>query len=258
MIDFGFLNIIEEKTYIKDIPVIVLTPNNMDIDIGTIILYHGWSSSKETQRMRGFILSSAGYRVVIPDAIHHGERNALSDYSFDKGDELWASIFNSIDEWDILIDGLIEKYGVNKDKIGVIGNSMGGITAGGVYSRNKYIKALIVLNGSMAWENTNNLIKDEINITMTEKLKDIEAKIKEIDPIENTELLVNRPILLLHGDCDTTISIESQKMCFEHISPKYKDKEKINLIEYPGLNHLVTTNMIEDSIVFFNKYLKEQ
>ena len=56
MINFGFSNIIEEKIYIKNIPVIILTPKNEDNDIATIVLYHGWSSSKETQRMRGFIL----------------------------------------------------------------------------------------------------------------------------------------------------------------------------------------------------------
>lgn len=254
MVDFGFLNIIEEKIYIKDIPVIVLTPKDIN-NRGTIVLYHGWSSSKESQRMRGFILSSVGYRVAIPDAINHGERDPFSEYGLDKGDELWTTIFKNIEEWDILIDGLIEKYGVNKDNIGLIGNSMGGITASGIYTHNNYIKALVVLNGSMAWENSNNIIKDSINITMTEKLRGLEKQIEVIDPIKNIDLLVDRPIMILHGDSDVVVSVESERLFFNKISPKYKDKEKIKFIEYPDLNHLVTTNMMEDSILFFNKYL---
>ncbi len=254
MIDFGFFNIIEEKIYIKAIPVIVLTPKNIESK-GTIVLYHGWSSSKENQRMRGFILASVGYRVAIPDAISHGERNPLDGYGLDKGDELWATVFKNMEEWDRLIDGLVEKYGIDKNNIGIIGNSMGGITAGGIYTHNDYIKALVVLNGSMAWENSNEIVKDSINITMTEKLKGIESKIESVDPIKNTELLLDRPILLLHGDHDEVVSIESERLFFNQISPKYSDKEKIKLIEYPGLNHIVSTNMMEDSIMFFNKYL---
>lgn len=255
MIDFGFSNIIEEKIYIKEIPVIVLTPKGGDGDIGTIVLYHGWSSNKETQRMRGFILSSVGYRVIIPDAINHGERSPLDDYGFDRGYQLWTTIFKSIEEWDILINGLDKRYGINKEKIGVIGNSMGGITAGGIYADNDYIKALVVLNGSMAWKNTNTIIKESVDITMTEELKDIEARIEKIDPITNMDLLVNRPMLLLHGDSDSVLSIESQRKFFQAISPEYEDKEKIKLIEYPNLDHIVSTNMMEDSILFFNKYL---
>lgn len=252
---FGFLNVAEEKIYIEDIPVIVLTPNNGEADMGTIVLYHGWSSGKETQRIRGFILASVGYRVAIPDAINHGERNPFEDYGFERGDDLWTTVFNNMKEWNLLISGLDKKYGINRDKLGVIGNSMGGITAAGIYTQNEYIKALVVLNGSMAWKNTNDIIKDVVHIPMTEKLKRIESKIEEIDPIENTGKLIDRPILLLHGDSDEVVPVVSQRIFFEYINPKYKDQDKIKFIEYPGLNHLVTTNMMEDSIVFFNKYI---
>lgn len=256
MIDLGFYNISEEKIYIGDIPLIVLTPQGIDSDIETIVLYHGWSSMKETQRMRGFILASVGYRVVLPDAINHGERTPLSDYGLHNADKLWDTVFQSIEEWDTLLEGLEKKHGINTDKVGLIGNSMGGIIASGIYSRNNYIKSLVVLNGTMAWENSNKIIKEALNIEMTEELRIIEEKIKEIDPIKNTHLLVNRPILILHGDCDTTLSVESERLFYENINEKYSDKDKIKLVEYPGLNHAVTTNMMEDSIVFFNKYLK--
>ena len=49
MSEFSFLNIKEEKAYIKDIPIILMEPKDINRDIGTIVLYHGWSSSKETQ-----------------------------------------------------------------------------------------------------------------------------------------------------------------------------------------------------------------
>ena len=256
MREFGFLNVSEEKLYIEDIPVIVLTPINAKKDMATIVLYHGWSSNKESQRMRGFILASVGYRVVMPDAMHHGERDPFDSYGFERGYELWETVFKSIEEWETLISALDKKYGIATDKIGVIGNSMGGITASGIYTQNDYIKALVVLNGSMAWEHTNKTIRDLIDVAMTEESKYIEGKIAKIDPISNTDLILDRPILLLHGDSDEVVPVASQRRFFQYINPKYKDQDKIKFIEYPGLNHLVTTNMMEDSIVFFNKYIR--
>ncbi len=287
MSNFGFYNIIEEKTYIEDIPIIVLTPKGVDNDLATIVLYHGWSSSKETQRIRGFILSSVGYRVVIPDSINHGERDPFSHYGIDKGDELWVTALRSIDEWPILIRGLIKKYNINKDKIGVIGNSMGGIIASGIYTHNDYIKGLVVLNGTMAWENTNSivkgliknviedlrkneikneykdvikdLIKDAAKIPIVDKIdkiEEIENRVEIMDPIKNIDLLKSRPILLLHGDADEVVSIESQRLFYNTIMPKYDEKEKIKFVEYPGLNHIVSTKMMEEAIIFFNKYIK--
>lgn len=255
MSSFSFLNIKEEKAYVENIPIIILTPEKVDGDLSTIVLYHGWSSSKETQRIRGFMLASIGYRVVLPDSINHGERNPFTDYSKDKGDELWLTALNSIEEWPTLIKGLAEEHGVNKEKIGVIGNSMGGIIASGIYTHNDYIKALVVLNGTMAWENTNKMVIDDINITMTDKLKNIESKVEAKDPMGNLELLKDRPILLLHGDADSSVSILSQRLFYESILPKYKEKDKIQFIEYPGLNHYVTTNMMEEAIMFFKKYI---
>ena len=80
MADFIKSNyIIEEKVKLKEIPAIIFRPRDAKEPIPTVVFYHGWSSNKETQRMRGFILASVGYQVVIPDAIYHGERIPLAD-----------------------------------------------------------------------------------------------------------------------------------------------------------------------------------
>ncbi len=73
--------ILEEQISIGKIPAILFRPRESRELIPTIIFYHGWSSDKETQRIRGFILSSVGYQVVIPDAINHGEKNPLYNYN---------------------------------------------------------------------------------------------------------------------------------------------------------------------------------
>ena len=257
MVDYLKSNsVIEEKVYIGEIPAIVFRPKERKALLPTIIFYHGWSSDKETQRMRGFILASVGYQVIIPDAIHHGERNPIDNYNMENaGKYFWDTIFNNLDESNVIIDEIILRYNADPMRIGVMGNSMGGFTAAGVFTHNSRIRVLVVLNGSCAWENSNRVFKEPFEISMTEDLKELEEKIKKIDPISNLPLLKDRPILMLHGDSDTVVSIESQRVFYEKIKPFYEDKEKIKFVEYNNLNHFVTTNMMEESIAWFYRYL---
>ena len=69
--------ITEEKIYIGDIPCLKIEGHEKVK--GVIIFYHGWSSTKELQSLRGHILAAYGYDVLIPEAIYHGERG-LIDY----------------------------------------------------------------------------------------------------------------------------------------------------------------------------------
>lgn len=69
--------ILEERINIGEIPAILFRPRDKQENIPTIIFYHGWSSSKESQRIRGFILASVGFQVILPDAIYHGDRKSV-------------------------------------------------------------------------------------------------------------------------------------------------------------------------------------
>ncbi len=245
-------NIVEEKIVIQGIPAIIFRPREVDEPIPTVIFYHGWSSNKELQRLRGFILASVGYQVVIPDAIYHGERNALADYGADSSMEyFWDVIFSNMEESSIIVGEMVSKYKADPNRIAVTGNSMGGFTAGGIFTHNKNIKTLIVLNGSLGWENFNK----NFDVPKAEKFKILSKKVNEMDPMNHLNLLKDRPILLLHGDGDLVVPIDSQRIAYDKLKQLNNDKEKIAFIEYPNLNHFVTTNMMEESINWFGKYL---
>lgn len=249
-------SIIEEKIYIGNIPAIIFRPKEAKGLLPTIIFYHGWSSTKEFQRMRGFILSAVGYQVIIPEAINHGERNPIDYYDINNGKYFWYTILNNLEEAPIIIDELILKYEADPNRIGLIGHSMGGFTAAGVFTHNPKIKTLVVLNGSCGWQNSNEIFKKALGINEVEELKETEDKINTIDPMNNLQLLKDRPILMLHGDSDSVVSIESQRIFYKEIMPLYLDKNKVKLVEYPRLDHFVTTNMMEETIVWLYKYLK--
>ncbi len=248
-------HLIEEKVYVDDIPIIRFNLKGNRGKVPTIILYHGWSSNKESQRLRGFILANLGFQVIIPDAVYHGERNRLENYEAENSVKyFWPTIINNIDESKILIDYSVEHFNADKERIGIIGHSMGGFTAAGVFTFNKHIKTCVVLNGSFNWRYFNQILKESMGID-DDRFKNEEDKLDSIDPINNLNSLIDRPILLLHAEKDSVVNIQSQKVFYERIQPQYSDKSLIQLIEYSNLDHFVTTNMMEDAAIWFKKFL---
>lgn len=241
-------HLIEEKGYVQGIPIIRFKLKDSKENLPTIIFYHGWSSNKESQRLRGFILANLGFQVIIPDAIYHGERNRLDNYDVDNSVRyMWPTIMNNMEEAGMLIDYCVKNYHADPSKIGVIGHSMGGFTAAGVFTHNKHIKTAVILNGSFNWKGANEIFKRNLQVE--------EEADNPLDPMINQELLRDRPILLLHGAADNVVSIESQRIFYHDVKNKYKDESLIQMVEYDNLGHFVTTNMMDDGASWFRKYL---
>lgn len=246
--------IVEDRIKIGAIPAILFRPRDKEGPLPTIIFYHGWSSSKESQRIRGFILASLGYQVLLPDAIYHGERNPLGDYGFNNATKsFWKVILRNMEEFPIIREEIIKRYDGDPERIGVTGHSMGGFTAAGIFTHNPDLKALVVLNGSCSWENFNEGFEDLVE--RDEEVKELERKVKSLDPIKHIKYLKDRPILLLHGEGDTLVPIKGQRLFYEKAEPVYDKKDRISFIKYPNLNHFVTTNMMEDTIKWFHNFL---
>ncbi len=249
-------HVIEEKINIDNIPALLFQPKNKTGQLHTIILYHGWSSSKESQRIRAFILCSLGYQVVVPDAIHHGERGLL-DYADPNNvrDYFWSVVFKNINESGKIIDYTIKNNNANKDTITVLGHSMGGFTSAGIFTHNPMVKAMVVINGSCNWSHTNSIFKENPAFVNSVDYEEIEEKIESLDPMNNLDKIINRPILILHGEADNVVPIGSQHIFYEKLKPMYSHKEDIDFIQYPNLGHFVTTNMMEQVAIWLQNIL---
>lgn len=238
-------NIIEEQVKINDIPCIILKPRNENRKLPTIIFYHGWSSNKEMQKFRGFILASLGYQVIIPDSIYHGERNPIDYNNIDNiGKYFWKTILSNIQESKDIINTSIDIYDVDLDNIVVMGHSMGGFTTAGIFTHDKRIKTSIIINGSFNWGMSNEIFSEQIGKDI---ILDQEDEIMRLDPMNNLDELVDRPILLLNGGSDKVVSINPQKIFYNTIKDSYKDGSKIKFIKYTNIGHFVTTSMMEDT-----------
>lgn len=247
-----------EEITIGDINALVLRPNTTNNKKRkTIIFYHGWSSCKESQRLRAYILASFGYQVIIPDAKHHGSRGSLDYLNKDVACKyFWDTVLSNIEESSSIIKYAIDNLQADKDNIAVSGNSMGGITSSGVLIKHSYIKTAVIMNGSCNYRGLNKkfLSRIELNKDLQNELEKLEKTLDLYDPYQNIEKIDNRKILILHGKKDSIVDINPQIEFVKKM--KSFSRDNISFIQYERLNHFVTTNMMEEALIWFEDQLK--
>ena len=250
-----FNNIIEKKVYIGHIPLIIMRPIEKRQVYPTIIFYHGWTSKKEHQRFRGYILASLGYQVVIPDAINHGERGEIDYYAKENAGRFWEVVLQSLAEFKDLSHILIKDHNADKERIGVTGHSMGGFTSGGIFADNKDVKTAVIVNGSFDWNKSNEIFKKTLGINEAPYFKELEKRVLKTSPANKIESLIERPLLILHGGADMVVDINPQKEFHEKLRVAYKNKEDLKMVIYQNLGHFMSVNMVEEMSKWFHKYL---
>ncbi len=233
---------------IHDVPVIEFKPLESE-ERGGIIFYHGWSSRKENQTFRASTIASYGFRVLVPDAVNHGVRGEI-EYDTEESlkKNFFSTVVQSVLEASYLLDYLSQE--ITGNFLAVAGHSMGGFTAGGVLVRYPGTAAMVNVNGSCAWLKTRNMLVEEgDNFADEIEIEGVNYQLKEFDPYYNLEKLEERPMLLLHGEQDTSVPLAGQKIFYQAASNRYKSfPENLNLITYEKLNHYFTTGMLAGMI----------
>ena len=231
----------ERKIIINTIPTIMIGDDNSNR--GLVIFYHGWTSNKDLQSIRGRILASYGYRVLMPDCAHHGERGFL-DYDAPETYPLfWQIIMQNIEEGQCLLDYANTNWGV--EPTAVMGHSMGGITAVGLLGAYTQIQLAISLNGSGWWAETNHLMKENLDIKGNGILAEVELKIAAQDPLNHPERFIGRSLLALNGGADDVVSPLAQTIFIRQLQQIGVDAKQIL---YPKLGHFLTTNMMGEAV----------
>ena len=252
-----FINIRKKPIEMENIPAIVLRPDVEKENYPTVVFYHGWGSSKERQLFRGSVIASLGFQVILPDAIHHGARGPI-DYSEHENTGLfWEVVLNNLQEWEAIKKYAVDKLQADQDRIGVAGHSMGGFTASGIFADDGGVKTCAILNGSFSWMASNEIFKETLRIEMTEGYRQLEKRVLGKDPSHKAKSLVDRRILILHGEADSMVDIAPQREFFEMIKDQYSIPENIRMTSFQKLDHYVTTNMLEEMCKWFVDKLME-
>ncbi|WP_043933078.1 esterase [Bacillus sp. EB01] len=199
------------KEVVNSIPVLHVINEHLQTEqLPFIIFVHGFGSAKENNLHIAYLLAEKGFRVILPEAVHHGEREAgLSQNELSV--RFWEIVINTIHEVNGLKDYYVEKGLADPDRIGLAGTSMGGIVTLGALTQYDWIRAAVSLMGSpnyydMANWQVSELQKQGYNLPQSEEELRVQLEaLKEYDLTLQPEKLADRPLLFWHGEADTIV-----------------------------------------------------
>lgn len=254
--------IVIKHEYIKSIPLLHVVKHTEQLEkLPLIIFIHGFQSVKERNLQYAYILADAGFRVVMPEALYHGEREqGLNER--DLYIHFWGIVLNTIHEIQFIKEFYENEGLVKSGEIGVAGTSMGGIVTLGALTKYEWIKASVSLMGMPAFEKFSNwqlnqLKGQGIKLPITEEQIEQQLSIlREYDLSLQPERLANRPLLFWHGKKDPMVPYPLTYQFFETIQQDYhKNPEKLVFITDEKAGHKVSREGLLATLEWFKKHL---
>lgn len=244
----------------RELPILEVVKANLDQEaLPTVFFYHGWEGYKEKVLEEAYRLAEKDFRVILPDAYNHGERQATPTQ-----DPIifWDVVNHTVKEFSELVDVYVREEKTIVDRVGVAGLSMGGIISSAILAQYDWVKAASILMGSPApiqltkWLLKNNAIETEAKEMLTDK-ELVERKLAELKPISlalHADKLAGRPLYIWHGANDQIVPVEFT----EDFVRENQDKEYGRNIQFEltkGVGHKVPGEIIQEMSTYFQRYL---
>lgn len=211
----------------------------------TIVFFHGHLSAKEHNLHYAYQLAQKGFRILLPDAHLHGEREEGQD-AVQLSLRFWEIVLTSIEELDFIHKTAKEKELVAGD-IGVGGTSMGGITTFGALTVYPWIKAAAVMMGApnyvrLAKAQMAQFESKGFKLPLTdEERKQMLSSLAQFDSTKNRQALAKRPLFIWHGEQDTIVPFEPTFKFFKELKEDYEDiPENLKFMREKETGHAVS------------------
>lgn len=244
------MKIAVRKRKIGNIPILeVVQETKIYEALPMIVYYHGWQTAKELVLTQGRKLATAGFRVILPDAMNHGERK--TERSKIPSLTFWQSIHTNLFEFDTII-AYFEKLNLTTGVYGVGGVSMGGMTTTALVTQHPEIKAAACIMGSPDLSMYKKRIAANAKKYGLMLPKDYEALLSwtdHYDLMQRFDTLGTRPMLFWHGT-------EDEKIPFEDVEQFIKSHPELRFeFIQKEERHLVKTETMDLVTNFFVKHL---
>ena len=249
-----------QKETIAQVPTlhVVRDDTQMEKNAPVIFFLHGFTSAKEHNLHVAYLLAEKGFRVFLPDALHHGEReNGIVDKK--RNLAFWEIVLTSIQELNEMKSTLETAHVIDYPKIGVIGTSMGAITMYGALTQYSWIHTAASFMGTAYYESfANGLVSvvEEKGLTIEQQVKEeMFKRIKPFDLTAQLSKLDGRPLFIWHGKEDQVVPYPFSEKLYNELLVSYEDQpDKLQFIsEQTG--HKVSRRAVLRSIEWFEKHL---
>ncbi|MBA2874897.1 alpha/beta fold hydrolase [Thermaerobacillus caldiproteolyticus] len=254
--------VIIENEKIAQIPVLhVVKEEKKQEPLPLIIFVHGFTSAKEHNLHFGYLLAEAGYRVILPDVLYHGEREKnLTEKQLQLS--FWNIVVRTIAEIEQIKEELNRRHLIEADRIGVAGTSMGGIVTFGALATYSWIKAAVSLMGNPCYEaffdaQIAMAKKMRISIPFTdEQLQKEKERLAKYDLSLHPEKLQGRPLMIWHGVRDQVVPYQYTYEFYEQIKPLYQgNEERVKGIFDDKAGHKVTREAFLETVKWFVQHV---
>lgn len=247
---------------VSDIPLLhVVKAGHEKTALPFVIFVHGFTSAKEHNLHFAYLLAQKGFRVVLPEAMLHGERSdgrSVEQMSF----EFWKIVIKTISELQMVKDYFMNKGIIDEEAIGLVGTSMGGIVTLGALTQYRWIQAAVSLMGNPSYvefakSQVAYLKEKNVNIPFSdEELNKSYDILRTYDLTLQANKLQERPLLFWHGKQDNVVPFQPTYDFFKTIKNDYKNKPAhLSFIvdEYAG--HKVTREGLLKTVDWFETHL---
>lgn len=240
------------QVQIEEIPVLVIQDQQRDSG-HWIVVYHGWTHSKDEDIVIGIELAKKGLNVLMPDVVGHGSRPQIPNHPL-----LFPNLLLQSQKEFQQIEAYL-KSEEDLESLSLAGISMGSIIANMIASQRKDLTVLGQLMG------TNQLL-DFIRY-LGEKYKldpsiiDSEAYIKLIESLSGYDLskkfdVLNQTHLFIwHSQNDSVIPVNFTKQVQDYLSG-VEERPSYQLTIDPIGGHSLPYRIIQDFANFTYKSIK--
>lgn len=269
------MRLITKYYYIDEIPVIEMVQDGLDNKPAPLVIfYHGFSNTKDGMMTYGNEVAKKGFRVIMPDAKHHGERRAFGlDYNAN-GLVFFEAIKTNIEEFPKITHHFSSKDLIQDDFIGVAGMSMGGMTSSLLTRSNSNINATVILMGTPQQEVFNNWLINqyisqiEDSLPVNEYAKTMYDQMTQFfqlhDLGQSREAIASRPILFWHSKQDPVVPYTFTEEFVQQVSQTEEGKyvylklddgggHKVPYKEMARMAEFFSASLTEDRENIFNK-----
>lgn len=221
-----------------------------------ILMQHGYKSTRKELLNEAEMMYRHGYGALLTTVRAHDHSDG----------EMITFGMNEVDDLDAWYQYLVSREDVDADRIGILGNSYGGMLAIQYAARNENIKA-VVANSSFS------SLNDTVSTSVT-YFTDLPAfpfaplivfwaeqetgfKLEDVDATKWIAQISPRPVFLMQGGADVVISAESGQRLYDAAG------EPKELWFDPELGHVrFDTERAEEYerrvVQFFDRYLLDQ
>jgi dienelactone hydrolase len=280
---------------VERVPILLVRPASRSGRLPVVIALHGTGGNKES--LRGLLVEFArrGMIGVAIDARYHGARSggARGSQAYVAAiTRAWKTPAGQSQEhpfyfdtcWDMwrTIDYLQTRPDVDRERLGMIGFSMGGIEtwlAAAVDERVKVAAPAIGVQSFRwsleheAWQGrartieaahdvaARDLGEPQVNARVCRELwnKVIPGILDEFDCPSMIRLFAGRPLLILNGDRDPNCPLEGAKIAFAAAEAAFREagaSDKLKILVAPDTGHKVTTEQRRAALDWMTTWLQ--